>query len=83
MGIWLVRLGQTVNNPTSATINWYQSDGTLVFTENDSSPDVRGHFEIRRSESLTDDEAYYADISVTDGEGTITTRRGIATVATV
>ena len=83
IGIWLVRLGETVLNPTSATVNWYKSDGTLVFTDNSSSPDARGQFEIRRVEALDADEAYYVDVIVADSQGVVTTRRGVTTVATI
>lgn len=83
IGVWLDRLGETVLSPTSATVSWHNADGTLLFTENDSDPDSNGHFEMTKTQALSDDEAYYADVTVVDAEGTITTRRGISTVATV
>jgi hypothetical protein len=79
MGVWLERAGSVVTSPTSTTIYWYEPDGTLLFTASDSSPDVRGHFEIDQSQALADDTGYYAVVSVTDSSGTITTRRGVPT----
>lgn len=83
MGIWLVRLGQTVSNPTAATVNWYKSDGSLLFTDNDTGPDANGQFEIKRAQALDADEAYYVDVIISDAQGVVTTRRGVTTVATV
>jgi hypothetical protein len=80
IGTWLVRRGSTVLAPISTQVDWYNSNGTLFFTETDSSPDARGHFEIIRVQALAANEGYYAIVSVTDIEGTITTRRGTPTV---
>ncbi|HUV38765.1 MAG TPA: hypothetical protein VMY39_04085 [Planctomycetota bacterium] len=80
IGVWLDRLGATVTSPTSATVLWYNPDGTLLFSETDNAPDIRGHFEIDRVQTLLGNTSYYASVSVTDTTGTITSRRGVPTV---
>jgi hypothetical protein len=80
IGTWLERRGSTVIAPISTQVDWYESDGTLLFTETSSSPDVRGHFEITRVQALAGNEGYYAIVQVTDIEGTVVTRRGVPTV---
>jgi len=80
LGVWLDRLGVTVLSPVSCQVDWYNPDGTLLFTVSDSSPDARGHFEINQVQALVNNTAYYADVSVTDAEGTISVRRGVPTV---
>lgn len=81
LGVWLDRLGATVLSPTSCTVDWYvAATDTLLFSVSDSSPDARGHFDFTRVETLIANESYYCDVSVTDAQGTKTTRRGVPTV---
>ena len=82
MGVWLNRLDDTILNPISAKVDWYNPDGSLLFTITDNSPDSRGHFNISKVQALVNDEAYYANVTVEDASGIIVTRRGISTVAT-
>lgn len=79
--VWLERLGNTVASPTSCTVEWYTQTGSLLFTETDTDPDPQGVFYITRLQSLEGDHAYYAEVSVTDATGTITTTRGVPTTA--
>lgn len=84
IGVWLDRLGSTVLSPISCQVDWYDphpiGTGTLLFTETSSSPDIRGHFEIDRTQTLVGNTAYYAIVSVTDATGTKIDRRGVPTV---
>jgi hypothetical protein len=80
IGTWAERRGSTVLSPISTQVDWYNSDGTILFTETDSSPDARGHFDITRVQALAGNEGYYAVVQVTDIEGTVTSRRGVPTV---
>lgn len=78
--IWMERLGITVTNPTSCQIDWFNADGTLLFTETDSGPDAQGVFQISRaSTTLVANTAYYAEVQVTDAIGTVATTRGVPT----
>ena len=79
MSVWLERLGVTVLVPTSCTVNWYNFDGSLLFTVSNSSPDAQGTFDITRTQALNASTAYYAEVSVTDSTGTISTTRGLPT----
>lgn len=80
IGVWLDRNGVTVLTPTSATVTWFDPDGTQLFQVVDSSPDANGHFEISLTQALVINTAYYAIVSVTDATGTVTTRRGVPSV---
>jgi len=80
IGVWLDRLGSTVMSPIQAQVFWYNPNGTLLFSVVDSSPDIRGHFEIDQVQALVGNTAYYAVVQVTDATGTITSRRGVPTV---
>lgn len=75
INIWLERSRKSVLIPTSSQIDWYNPDGTLLFTASSSSPDSRGNFLLTVGQTLTVNTAYYADVSVTDTSGTVTTRR--------
>lgn len=77
--VWGTRLGVTIASPTSCTVNWYNPDGTLLFTVSDSGPDSQGIFEITQIQALADNTAYTAEIQVVDVTGTITNTRGIQT----
>ena len=80
LAVWVERLGFTVDNPTSCSVDWYEPDGTLLFTVSDSSPDAQGIFQITRaSTTLVANTAYYVEVSVTDSAGTVTTTRGTPT----
>lgn len=79
LSIWLERLGISVIAPTSCKIDWYLPDDTLVFTATDNTADLEGVFKIEQSIILVPNKAYYANVEVTDSEGTIITRRGVPT----
>lgn len=74
MSIFGERLGATVLSPVSCQVNWYNPDGTLLFTVSDSSPDSQGIFQIiRTSTTLLKETAYYVVVTVTDSTGPIVT----------
>lgn len=80
LSVWLERLGKTVLIPTSCQVDWFNEDGTLLFTVSDSSPDAQGIFEISRtSTTLTKNTAYYTEVSVTDSVGTQMDTKGVPT----
>ena len=84
IGAWLqLDSIQGVSQVTSCTVNWYEPDGSLVFTAASSSPDALGQFEIVQTQVLSDDVAYYLVASISSPQGVVTTRRGAPTVATV
>ena len=78
MTVWLTRNGSPVV-ATSCSVSWFNPDGTLLFTKADSSPDARGVFDLTQSAILTANTAYYAQVSVTDGTGTVIDIRGVPT----
>ena len=80
MVVWLVRGSNRATNATIASIDWYTSDGTPVFTATSSTPDANGVFEINQVITLVDNESYYAEVSITDPLGTVSTVRGVPTV---
>lgn len=82
MGAWLLRRDNEVTNPTQVTINWYNPDGSLLFTENDNSPDANGHFVLTKTQALTGNTAYYLIATVQDPKGTVVTHLGMPTVGT-
>lgn len=82
MGVWLLRRDTEVINPVQATINWYNPDGSLLFTENDNSPDVNGHFLLTKTQVLSGNTAYYLSATVQDAKGTVVTHLGMPTVGT-
>lgn len=72
--IWLERNGLTVTTPLSASLSWYERNSdTPIFTAVASAPDSRGHFSVAVTQVLAPNTAYYASISVTDSDGTVTT----------
>lgn len=81
MNVNLVRLGLTVvTGLVSCGISWYGPDDSLVFTETDSGPDAQGNFHIERVQALLTNVTYYADVTVTDSQGSVTTRHHNPTV---
>lgn len=80
IGVWAQRRGQVLLVPISGQVEWFASDGTLVFSETRLTPDAQGHFEILRTETLLPNEGYYAIVRVVDIEGTIENRIGVPTV---
>lgn len=80
LSIWLERLGSTVVAPISCQIDWYNPDGSLLFTLADVSPDAQGVFVVERASTpLLSNVAYYARVSVTDASGLVSTIRGVPT----
>lgn len=74
--VWLDRDGTTViSGLVSAQISWYRaSTGSLVFSQVSMSADAQGQFYLTRTLALADDTIYYADVTVLDAVGSITTR---------
>ncbi len=71
---WMVRDGDVVLAPLSFAISWFNEDGTLLFTEpGPGVADAQGHILISRVQALASGQAYYAVITMTDAQGTLTT----------
>lgn len=78
---WLDREGtHSPSVPTSAVVDWYNPDGTLLFQETSVTPNAQGQFRMSRTQALVGNAAYTAVVSVTDRHGTVSTRRGVPTV---
>ena len=82
MGVWMLRRDTEVLNPIQATVNWYNPDGSLLFTENNNTPDANGHFVLTKTQALTGNTAYYLIATVQDPKGTVVTHLGMPTVGT-
>lgn len=80
MTAWMEREG-SISAALSCTIQWYDQNGNLVFSVSASVSDAQNHIFLSRSETLLDNHAYYAVISMTDATGPITTHRGVPTTA--
>jgi hypothetical protein len=80
---WLDRNGQSVAAPISITIVFYDLDSSVLFTLTQADaialqgPDARGVFRFVKTVVLLTNRSYYADVTIVDGLGTLTTRRGI------
>jgi len=81
MGVWITRRGIAIASATTATVEWFNPNGTLLFSQTSTTPDSNGHFAMERVQVIDTSIVYYAKVSVTDGRGTIRTRRGIPTGA--
>jgi hypothetical protein len=81
LSVWMERLGEVVLAPTACAVRWYDPDGTLLFSVTNSGPaNAQGVFEIERTPTtLASNTPYYAEVDVTDAEGTVTTQRGVPT----
>lgn len=84
---WLDRGGVTVAAPTAITLTWRDTDGTVLFTLTQANaipgqnPDATGVYAFQRTQALQDDVTYYVDVAITDALGTVTTKRGVETLA--
>lgn len=84
---WLVRAGTISSSPTAMSLTWYTQSGTSLFTRSDASgdvsgPDAQGVYLLETVAgvvTLSDDQAYYVEIAITDATGTVTTFRGTPT----
>lgn len=80
MTVWLTRDGAPVSaGLTTTTVNWYNPDGTLLFTDTGVTFDARGVAELSATATLVSNTAYYATVSITDGTGTVVDLRGVPT----
>lgn len=79
--IWVESNNLILDTPTATLVNWYNVDGSSMFTLADSSPDAQGFFKVQKSApGLEANSAYYAVATVTvpsvgdlkGGKGTFT-----------
>lgn len=84
---WLTRNDEPVLAPTAITIRWYDEGGTLLFSKTEADPeitgpDARGVFLLVTAAGdfvLATKRAYYCQLLITDGLGTVTTTHGVPT----
>jgi hypothetical protein len=63
--VWVEHDNDIVQGATSATVDWRDQTGALLFTMTDASPDANGFFEVNYSSpGLSQDKLYYATASV-------------------
>lgn len=80
--IWAERAGLIVGAPTSATISWYDADGTHLFTSADPGPDAQGFFKIAKTIALDYNRSYYSIAQITiPGAGVVSGGKGIFTLS--
>ena len=79
--IWIESNNLILDTPTATSVAWYNVDGSVMFTVDDSSPDAQGFFKVQKSApGLEANKAYYAIATVTvpsvgdlkGGKGTFT-----------
>jgi len=75
VSIGMERDGLAVTSPTSASYVLYKYDGTQLTSGANSSPDAQGVFVFTNVLSLDVDTVPYVHATVTDAQGTITTRQ--------
>lgn len=80
--IWLERDGQILTAVTSATAEFYGSDGTLLFPVlSDLTPDAQGVFRVQKTApGFTAGDQIYARLQVVAPSGTFTSLKGIQVV---
>lgn len=71
---WLERDGSLVANPISASVTFWDLDGTSLFTANMGTADANGVFRVERDVSILMNRVYYADLTITDATGARTDR---------
>ncbi len=80
-GIVWVESGNLIFNTGdlgTCTVNWYDKEGTLMWSESDDTPDAQGFYKIEKSPpDLVSDQLYYATASVAiTGVGTVSGGKG-------
>ncbi len=78
MTVWLVRNGKVVTTGlTNATVTWRNPDGTQLFQSTTSTFNSQGVARMQQTQTLVNNEPYYAEVAVNDGVGTVTTQIGV------
>lgn len=80
--VWLERDGQIITAVTSATAEFYGSDGTLLFAAlSDLTPDAQGVFRVTKSSpGFTAGDQVYVRLQIVSPSGTFTSLKGIQVV---
>ena len=76
INVWLERGGQTVSNVSTATVEFFNIDGTSKFVVTSNSPDAQGIFRMTKdAPQLATDRVYQVRITIDN----TTAHKGIAT----
>ena len=78
---WMDRGGQTVTNPTTATIEVRRDDHSLLFTQTTASSTNGVFVFVETGVVLVDDRVHYVEVTVTDPLGTVSTVQSFSTVS--
>lgn len=74
-----------VAGPTAIAITWRDTDGTVLFTLDQSDatasqdPDAQGTFHFTLTQALANDVVYYVDVTITDAIGPVSKRHFVMT----
>jgi hypothetical protein len=65
---WLQQGGEVIDNPTSCTVELYDQNDDVKFTDTSSNPEVDGHFQFNKSPSELENEGvYHLEVTIIAG----------------